>query len=176
MFAAHLAAGLAIKAQVPKAPALALLTGAFVPDLVWIGLATVGVERTDRAVFFDDWSHSLVMVVVWGIVFALPFLRLGAGVAAAVWAAVFSHFLLDLPFHPKDLALYPYSNVHLGWNLWDIGADKSLLGATNFWWAQLVVLLVLLAAYALAARARAFPANLIGASCVTVVGLHLLMA
>jgi hypothetical protein len=115
------------------------------------------------------------MVAVWGVVFALPFVRSGMGVAAAVWAAVFSHVLLDLPFHPKDVALYPYSSTHIGWHLWDFGADRAFLGATNSWWAEFAVMLALLAVYALLARRRALPINLVGASCVTVVGLHLSM-
>jgi hypothetical protein len=32
--------------------------------------------------------------------------------------AVFSHFLADWPLHNHDLALYPYSDAHLGYGLW----------------------------------------------------------
>ena len=39
MYAAHFAAGLAIKGKVEKAPLWALLIGAFVPDFIWIVLA-----------------------------------------------------------------------------------------------------------------------------------------
>src|SRR4051812_26825912 len=42
VFAAHLAAGLVIKAAQPKAPAWAVLTGAFLPDLFWIAFALAG--------------------------------------------------------------------------------------------------------------------------------------
>jgi len=59
VYAAHFAAGLAIKSCVPEAPAWALLTGAFLPDFVWIALANRGIEPANPQIFFDDWSHSL---------------------------------------------------------------------------------------------------------------------
>lgn len=33
-------------------------------------------------------------------------------------AAAFSHFVLDLPMHPSDMALWPNSDAHLGFGLW----------------------------------------------------------
>lgn len=53
---------------------------------------------------YIDWSHSLVMSVVWSIVFAAAFARYGRRVMVALGFAVFSHFLLDVPMHPPDLA------------------------------------------------------------------------
>jgi hypothetical protein len=126
MTAAHFAAALAIKSRVPKAPAAALILGAFIPDFIWIVLATAGVEPTKREIFFDDWSHSLLSTVVSASVFALLFWQRGRGVAFAMWGAVFSHFILDLPVHPKDLALYPHSSVHLGLGL-------SNTAPMNYW-------------------------------------------
>ena len=174
MFAAHLAAGLALKARVPKAPAWALLTGAFVPDLVWIGLARSGVEPTDPKVFFDDWSHSLATIIVWACLFAMPFWRWGRATCIAIWLAVFSHFVLDAPVHPKPLALFPNASMRVGWDTWHWGLSPSSLGASHYWWLQLMVTLVLLTAYVLWARRIAQP-NLIAASCLLVIGMHLLM-
>ena len=85
----------------------------------------------------------------------------------AVWLAVFSHFLLDMPIHPKDLALYPHSAFHLGWGLWSIGRR-------NYWYVQLGVLAVLTTVYAQGAAKQKFPANLIAATCVLLLGLHLM--
>src|SRR5215470_3362453 len=137
MFAAHFAAALAIKGRAPRAPAWALLTGAFVPDLLWIPLAALGIEPTARAVFFDDWSHSLLTTITWATLWAAIFWRRGAAVAVAVWLAVFSHFLLDLPIHPKPLALYPHSAVHLGIGL-------SQVDRATYWWVQLAVVVALI--------------------------------
>ena len=169
MYAAHFAAGLAIKSCVPKTPAWALLTAVFVPDLIWIVLANRGIEPTEPSAFFDDWSHSLATTAVWAALFALIFWRRGRPVVLAVWIAGLSHFLLDFPIHPKFLALYPYSGVRVGI------ASAAEAGATTYWWVQLGVLTVLSLVYAEGARRARFPMNLIAASCVFLFGLHLLM-
>ena len=77
MYAPHFAAALAIKARTPEAPLWALLTGAFVPDLLWIVLARIGIEPAQTSNFFDGWSHSLISVVVLATLYALPFLPKG---------------------------------------------------------------------------------------------------
>src|SRR5215471_8423791 len=169
MFAAHFAAGLALKSHVPKAPTWALLTGVVIPDFLWIVFANRGIEPTDPHVFFDDWSHSLLMVALMATLFSFVFWRYGRTVILAVWLAVFSHFLLDLPIHPKFLALYPHSSLHVGFFL------SGTLGAMKYWWVQLCVVLVLTFVYALGARRVRVPSNLVAATCVTLVALHLLM-
>src|SRR5215467_13221168 len=100
MYAPHFAAALAIKSRAPKAPAWALLTGAFICDFIWIALARAGIEPTQPKVFFDDWSHSLATTVLWATLFALIFWRSGRSLMLPVWLAVFSHFFLDAPIHP----------------------------------------------------------------------------
>ena len=173
MYAAHFAAALAVKGRAPQAPAWALISAVFLPDFVWIALAGLGIEPT-VPVFFDDWSHSLIMIVVWVTVFAALFWRSDKVIALAVWIAGLSHFFLDFLIHPARLALYPHSSMHLGWNLWQYGLRKSWLGATRYWWYELATLLVLLALYVWFSRRSRLPFNLIAASCVTVIGLHLM--
>lgn len=174
MYAAHFAAGLAIKGVAPKVSSWPLLTGVFLPDFVWVGMGLAGAEPSQGPRFFDDWSHSLAMVVVWATIFAVCFWSKGRAVMVPVWLAVVSHFFLDLPIHPKKMALFPHSSAHLGWNSWDFGQTKYWLGITRYWWIQLVVLLALITIYALAARRNRFPKNLVAASCLLVVGLHLM--
>jgi hypothetical protein len=173
MYAAHFAAGLAIKSRAPQAPAWALLTGAFIPDFFWIAFGLAGVEPSQGPAFFDDWSHSLVMVIIWATLFALCFWRCGVSVAWPVWLAVFSHFILDFPIHPKPLALYPHSSVHLGWSLWEFGLTKLWFGSP-YWWLQLGVLVALGLIYIQGARRLRVPANTIAASCLILLGLHLI--
>lgn len=174
MYAAHFAAGLAIKGNAPKASAWALLMGVFLPDFVWVAMGLAGVEPSQGPRFFDDWSHSLAMVIVWATLFALCFWGKGWEVMVPVWLAVVSHFFLDLPIHPKKLALFPHSSAHLGWNSWDFGQTKYWLGITKYWWIQLLVLLVLTATYILGMKRNGFPKNLVAASALLVVGLHLM--
>jgi hypothetical protein len=173
MYAAHFAAALAIKSRAPQAPTWALMAGAFLPDFFWIAFGLAGVEPSQLPAFFDDWSHSLAMVILYASLFALFFWRKGLAIAAAVWLAVFSHFLLDLPIHPKNLALYPHSSGHLGWNAWEFGQTKYL-GATHYWWIELIALSALLFVYIAGARKRRFAANLTLASCMLLFGLHFL--
>jgi len=51
MYAAHFAAALAIKSRVPKAPVVALLLGAFVPDFFWIAFGLAGIEPSQGPAF-----------------------------------------------------------------------------------------------------------------------------
>lgn len=173
MYAAHFAAGLAIKGRIPQAPTWALIAGVFLPDFFWIAFAHVGIEPT-QPVFFDDWSHSLVMIIVWSTLFAALFWRRGKVIALAVWIAGLSHFFLDFLIHPARLALYPHSSIHLGWNLWQYGLTKSRLGPTHYWWYELAVFLLLLALYVWFSRRNRLALNLVAASCVTVISLHLM--
>ena len=175
MYAPHFAAALAIKSTAPRAPLWALLAGAFLPDVLWIALARIGVEPAQSSTFFDDWSHSLVSVLMLASLFALLFWRAGRVVVAAVWLAVFSHFLLDFPVHPKRLALYPLSRIELGWDLLTWGSSQGWLGVTNYWWLQWFLLLSFLFLYVNAMRRRHVPVNVIAASRVVVMGAQLLM-
>jgi hypothetical protein len=54
---------------------VALLIGAFIPDLAWIAFARIGIEPAQASNFFDDWSHSLVSVAILATLFASAFLR-----------------------------------------------------------------------------------------------------
>jgi hypothetical protein len=172
MYAAHFAAGLAVKGGAPRAPMWAVMTAAFLPDFVWIVLAGLGVEPTVPR-FFDDWSHSLAMIVVWSALFAAWFWRERA-IAIAVFVAGMSHFVLDFLIHPARLALYPHSRVHLGWELWYFSTTRSWLGATRYWWVEMCAVVVLLALFVVLARRNRMEMNLVAASCVLVVGLHLM--
>jgi hypothetical protein len=175
MYAPHFAAALAIKSRARNAPVWVLLTGAFLPDLVWIILARAGIEAAQSSDFFDDWSHSLVSIVAAATLFALPFWKRGRVVLSAIWLAVFSHFLLDFPVHPKRLALYPESRIRLGWDLLNWGSKQGWLGAINYWWLQLFILLALILIYAQGMQRIRMPINLLLASCVILFGLQLMM-
>ncbi|THD06905.1 hypothetical protein [Rhodanobacter lindaniclasticus] len=92
MYAAHFAAGLALKGRAPRVPMMAFLIGAFVLDILWIVFDVLDVDRLP----LNDWSHSLLMAIVWSSVFAAFFRRFGSRAFVAVWLTVFSHFVLDL--------------------------------------------------------------------------------
>lgn len=126
MYVGHFAAGLALKGAQPKAPTWALLVGTGVLDILFGPFVLLGIERVTvtpgvppgMSLDYIDWSHSLLMSLVWAVLYGLAFWRLGRPVAVVLGLAVFSHFLLDLPMHPGDLALWPGSTTHLGFGLW----------------------------------------------------------
>jgi hypothetical protein len=175
MYPAHFAAGLAVKGCVPKAPTWALMTAVFLPDFLWIALARAGIEPEYPPLgFFDDWSHSLLSVVLCSTLFAMAFRGSGRTVAISIWIAGVSHFVLDFLIHPAKLALYPHSAVRLGWNLWQYGQQKSSLGGTHYWWLEAGAILPLLILYGWYGRRNGIPARMIAAACLLVAGLHLL--
>ena len=174
MYAGHFAAGLAIKAKVPAAPTWALLVGAGFLDVLFGPFWLLGIERATvtphvspgLSLDYIDWSHSLAMSVVWSLVYAAFFVRAcGPRIASVMGLAVFSHFVLDLPMHPADLALWPGSAMHVGFGLW-----RSL--PTGWWFIELVVIAVALAYYWQRARVERTFGGRAWAVALTVLVLH----
>lgn len=173
MYAGHFAVGLAIKARVPQAPTAAILAGVGFLDLLFGPFVLLGIERIHAtpgippgfALDYIDWSHSLLMALVWSALYAACFLKRGRVVALALAFAVFSHFLLDLLMHPGDLALYPGSAQHLGFGIW--------LWQPGWWWFELGFVLLCGAYY----LARARTLGTFGGRglwvCAVVVALHI---
>jgi hypothetical protein len=174
MYAGHFAAALAIKAKEPRAPTWALLLGVGFLDVLFGIFVMLGIEKVritpgvapgfslDRI----DWSHSLAMSLIWAALFSIPFRGRGRAVALAAALAVFSHFLLDLPMHPPDLALWPNSTVHLGLGLW-----KRL--PTGWWWVELGVIALFCAYYVSRARAEKTFGGRAYWACAAILALHL---
>jgi hypothetical protein len=175
MFAAHLAVGLAIKSAQPKVPTFAVLAGAFLPDLFWIAFAGGGIEPVDDAVFFDGWSHSAASIVVQAALFALCFYRCGRAVATAVGLVVLSHLPLDALIHPKPLELWPHASLLLGHPNWSWAQTTLALNKSRYWWTQLATVIPLLSFYSVRAVKNNVPINLIAASYIFVLGVHLFL-
>jgi membrane-bound metal-dependent hydrolase YbcI (DUF457 family) len=173
MYAGHFAAGLAIKARKPEAPTAGLLAGAVLLDLLFAVFVLAGFERVHLtpgmspgfALDNVEWSHSLLMAVVWSILFAAAFRRHDWEVRLALGIAVFSHFILDFLVHSPDLALWPGSPIRLGLGMWHRWPHGS-------WFLELAFILACLAYYVRRSRvARTFGYRA-GWVCVIVVALH----
>ena len=147
MYFGHYAVAAAIRATKPSLPLAPIVFGVAVLDILHGILVVAGIEKVtpDRAarpyLYFDltsiDWSHSLLMAVLWSLAWGALFLgRREVAIFAAL--AAFSHFAVDWPMHDADLAIYPNSTDHLGLGLW------RTLGAWS-WGLELVVSLGLLA-------------------------------
>jgi hypothetical protein len=141
LYAGHFAAGLALKAKEPRAPMWGILVGVGLLDLLFGPFVLLGIEQASItpgqspgfSLDYIDWSHSLLMSLVWSGLYAALFLRWGGRVAGVMAIAAFSHFLLDLPMHPRDLALWPGSETHLGFGLWQLLPQ-------GWWFVELAVI------------------------------------
>ncbi len=138
MFAGHLGVALAAKSAEPKAPLGALVAASFGIDLIWpilllAGAETVAVEPGATAFTPLDfqsypWSHSLLMVGVWGLLAAGVARGLGMStrVAGLLGLVVVSHWILDAVTHRPDLPLWP-SGPTVGLGLWNSVPGTLLL-------------------------------------------------
>ena len=143
MFLGHLAVGFAVKGATPRVNLATLFAAAEFPDLLWPVLVAAGVERVEIAPGITaftpldfvsyPWSHSLLLVVIWGLLFAVVhFLRSRNGVAAGVLGMlVVSHWLLDYVSHRPDMPLYP-GGTRYGLGLWNSVAATMAVEALLF--------------------------------------------
>ncbi len=130
MFIGHFALGFAAKRIVPQVSVAVLFAAAQFADLLWPFLVAAGIEhvRIDpgntRSTPLDfvsyPYSHSLVMLIVWGALFAWIAARLvpARHVFAVIFVLVTSHWLLDYITHRPDMPLYP-GGPRLGLGLWN---------------------------------------------------------
>ncbi|MEO7793178.1 MAG: hypothetical protein ABIV06_00280 [Thermoanaerobaculia bacterium] len=147
MFLGHFAVGLAAKRATPALSLGVLFAAAQFADLLWPNLVLAGVEKLEivpgatavnplRFVSYP-WSHSLVALVVWGVLLGLASLLIRrkrwaeAGVLALL---VVSHWLLDVASHLPDMPLTLAGGSRLGLGLWrsmpwTLAAELLLIGA-----------------------------------------------
>jgi hypothetical protein len=130
MFVGHFALGFAAKRAVPQLSLAVLFAAAQLADLIWPVLVLAGLEHvridpgntafTPLDFVSYPYSHSLVMLAIWALVFAAvcQWAVGGRFVFAVTSGLVLSHWLLDFLTHRPDMPLYPGSaTVGLGvWN------------------------------------------------------------
>jgi hypothetical protein len=130
MFIGHIALAMAAKRATPRVSLATLLLAAQWADVLWpvmlgLGLEKVRIEPGNTAFtplnFISyPYSHSLVALVAWGVLFGVVY-RAVAGGRNTLWllaALVVSHWFLDFVTHRPDMPLYPGS-VKLGLGLWN---------------------------------------------------------
>jgi len=130
MIVGHYAVAMAAKKVAPRTSLGTLIAAAALLDLIWPFLLLLGLERvviapgitafTPLDFVSYPWSHSLLMSIIWGIVFAgvyysITQYRVGAFVCGAL---VPSHWFLDFVVHRPDLPLIPGSDARYGLGLW----------------------------------------------------------
>jgi hypothetical protein len=149
VFVGHYSVAFAAKRERNKIPLWVLFIAVQFLDYIWATLVLLGIEKL-RVIkgftagsmldsYFHPYSHSLPAAVLWsGIAAAVykPFCRwLGCACTKSatliIGAAVFSHWILDLVAHPRDLAIYD-DTWKVGFGLWryrepEFGLEIALL-------------------------------------------------
>jgi len=151
MFIGHFAVGFAAKRVTPQVSLGTLFLAAQFIDLLWPTFLLLGVERVaidpGNTAFtpFDfvhyPWTHSLLAVLNWGLLFGVTYFLIKHDRRAAVVLGllVVSHWLLDFLTHRPDLPLWPGSG-RVGLGLWNSIAGTLVLEIGLFMLAVLIYL------------------------------------
>jgi hypothetical protein len=136
MFVGHYSVAFAAKSDKNKIPLWVLFIAVQFLDYIWATLVLLGIEKL-RVIkgftagsmldsYFHPYSHSLITAILWSVVAATVYKvfcsRQGRHytkyAALMVGLAVFSHWVLDLVAHPRDLAIYD-NTWKVGFGLWN---------------------------------------------------------
>jgi hypothetical protein len=136
MFVGHYSVAFAAKSQRNKIPLWVLFIAVQFLDYIWATLVLLGIEKL-RVIkgftagsmldsYFHPYSHSLIAAALWSAVAAIGYKPLCGwlgyvykkSAALIVGLAVFSHWILDLVEHPRDLPIYD-NTLKVGFGLWN---------------------------------------------------------
>jgi hypothetical protein len=130
MFIGHFGVAMASKRVAPKVSLPVLLLAAAFADTLWPFFLAAGIETvriapgdtkyTPLEFVSYPWSHSLLMLIIWGAIFgAIYRLYTGDGRGGAVLGGlVVSHWVLDWISHRADMPLFP-GGPKFGLALWN---------------------------------------------------------
>jgi hypothetical protein len=130
MFIGHFALGYAAKRATPRVSLAMLFAAAQFADILWPVLVAVGIEQVridpgNTAVTPLDfvsypYSHSLLMLVIWGVVIGVLYRAIAGGrrTFVTICLLVISHWVLDFVTHRPDVPLYP-GGPKVGLGLWN---------------------------------------------------------
>jgi hypothetical protein len=131
VFIGHFALAFAVKKVEPRVSLATMFLAAQLADTIWPILLIAGVERATISpgatavtpLRFDSypWSHSLLMLIVYGVVFGAIHYRARRQVRAALLLGllVVSHWILDYVTHAPDMPLSPWTSGTYGLGLWN---------------------------------------------------------
>lgn len=144
MFIGHFAVAFAAKRAAPRTSLAVNFVAAQFADLLWPIFLLLGWERVRIAPTGNPfltlrfthypWSHSLEMVVFWGVAFGAVYYALThySRGAAIIPLLVISHWVLDLITHRPDLPLSPAGIGRAGLGLWNYPAATILVECAMF--------------------------------------------
>jgi len=136
MFVGHYSVAFACRTERNRIPLWVLFVAVQFLDYIWATLVLLGIEKL-RVIkgftagsmldsYFHPYSHSLITAILWSAVAALIYTavcsrhgcRYSKSASLIVGLAVFSHWILDLIAHPRDLAIYD-NKWKVGFGLWN---------------------------------------------------------
>jgi hypothetical protein len=130
MFIGHFALGFAAKKATPRTPLPTLFAAAVFADVLWPVFLALGVEQvviepgntafTPLSFVSYPWSHSLVMLILWGALFGGAYFACTRDIYGSIIlsALVESHWFLDWITHRPDMPLYP-GGPEFGLGMWN---------------------------------------------------------
>lgn len=130
MFLGHFAVAFAAKPLVPRASLALLVIAAQCADVLWPFFVALGFEEvriapgntafTPLEFVSYPYSHSLLMLAIWGVLFGIISKQLipHRAVFPVVAGLVVSHWVLDWVTHRPDMPLF-LSGPYLGLGLWN---------------------------------------------------------
>jgi membrane-bound metal-dependent hydrolase YbcI (DUF457 family) len=147
MFIGHFAMAFGAKRCAPQASLGVLFLACQLADLIWPSLVLLGVEKlaiepgvtvmTPLDFLYYPYSHSLMALLLWSVVFALLYTvlrRAGRRAAVVLALLVLSHWLLDVLTHRPDMPLTLSDAGRVGLGLWNhpvaaVSLELSLFAA-----------------------------------------------
>ena len=131
MFIGHFGLGFGAKRAAPGVSLGTLFLACQFADLLWPTLVLFGVEQvevqpgvtqmTPLNFVSYPYSHSLLALCGWGVVFGVVYLvvrRTRASAAVTLALLVVSHWVLDFIVHRPDLPLTLHGSARVGLGLW----------------------------------------------------------
>jgi hypothetical protein len=136
MFVGHYSVAFACRTERNKIPLWVLFVAVQFLDYIWATLVLLGIEKlrvikgfTEGSMldsYFHPYSHSLITAVIWSVVAAFVYRTIcsrhgchySKSAPSIIGLAVFSHWILDLIAHPRDLAIYD-NTWKVGFGLWN---------------------------------------------------------
>ena len=144
MFVGHYSVAFATRSERNTIPLWVLFIAVQFLDYIWATLVLLGVEKL-RVIrgftagsmldsYYHPYSHSLITAIAWSVLAAIAYKPIcnwlgytyKKTAAVIVGLAVFSHWVLDLIAHPRDLPLYD-NTWKVGLGLWNYRGPEFAL-------------------------------------------------
>jgi hypothetical protein len=152
MFVGHYGVSFAVKRMTPRTSLGVLFLAVQLLDVLFAIFVLLGIEKLRIVpgftqynaydLYYMPYTHSLVAALGWSAL-TWVLVRVAGGRDAAPWiaAAVFSHFILDVPMHTPDMPIIGNDSPKIGLSLWQhrdlaLAAELLTLGAGMWTWRR----------------------------------------